>query len=139
MRVTPPALEMWLTGYVRDLAATEGKSVSVSNKEPDTLRVPLAKPLIVIRDDSGSRLGWTTFDRSIGATVLAGTRQNDKPADDLAQWLAAVLMDDAIILAPGSPITSIEWDGCNGPYAVSEPVDLARRYSTIQYVVTGSW
>ena len=139
MRVTPPDLELWLTGYVRARAAAEGQTVTVGNKEPDRLSLPLVKPLIVIRDDSGSRLGWTTFDRSIGATVLAGTRQNDRPANDLARWLAGVLMDDEIVLAEGSPFASVDWGGCNGPYAVADPLDVARRYMTVQYIASGSW
>ncbi|MDN3309562.1 hypothetical protein QWJ90_01320 [Microbacterium oryzae] len=141
MRVTPPDLELWLTRYVRAVAATEGKTVDVTNKEPADLgqRLPLDRPLIVIRDDSGTRLEWTTFDRSIGASVLGGSKRADQPINDIARWLAAVLFDDAIVLAENSPIASVEWDGCNGPYAVAEELDVARRYMTAQYVVTGSW
>lgn len=139
MRVTPPDLELWLTGYVGARAAAESLTVAVSNKEPATLELPLAKPLIVIRDDSGSRTGWTTFDRSVGASVLAGSKINDRPAKDLARWLASVLHDDAIALVDDSPIAAVDWDGCNGPYAVAEQLDVARLYMTAQYVVTGSW
>lgn len=146
MRVTPPDLELWLTGYIRALAAAEGHNVTVSNKEPPTLTVPLARPLIVIRDDSGPRLSHVTFDRSIGASVLAGTRMNDKPANDLARWLAGVLFDLDLPLGldvppPIStpPIAAVDPSGCNGPYAVQETLDVARRYLTAQYTVTGSW
>lgn len=138
-RVTPPDLEMWLVGYVRALAVAEGLTVTVSNKEPSTLSLPLTRPLIVLRDDSGARTDHTTFDRSIGASVLAGSRMNDQPANDLARWLSGVLNDDAIVLADGSPITAVVWDGSNGPYAVTETLDVARRYQTAQYVVSGSW
>lgn len=130
---------LWLTGYVRAAAAVEGKTVTVSNKEPAELELPLPKPLIVIRDDSGPRLEVVTFDRSVGASVLAGSKRNDVPADELALWLAGVLMDDAIVHATGSPIASIEWDGCNGPYPVVEALDVARRYQTVQYTVVGTW
>lgn len=139
MRVTPPDLELWLTGYVRTLAAAEGKSVTVSNKESATLGLPLAKPLIVIRDDSGSRLSHVTYDRSIGASVLAGSRLNDQPANDLARWLAGVLFDLDLPLVPGCPIAAVDPDGCNGPYAVPETLDVARRYMTAGYVASGSW
>jgi len=146
VRVTPPDLELWLTGYVRALAAHEGLNVSVSNKEPPTLSLPLVRPLIVIRDDSGPRLSHVTFDRSIGASVLAGSRLNDKPATDLALWLAGVLFDldlplgldvPAPIATP--PIAAVDPSGCNGPYAVPEQLDVARRYLTAQYVAAGSW
>lgn len=139
MRVTPPDLELWLTAYVRALAAAEGVDVDVSNKEPKDLELPLERPLIVIRDDSGNRLDWTTFDRSIGASVLAGSRMHDKPANDTARWLAGVLFDDAIALAGGTPIAAVEFGGCNGPYAVADELDVARRYMTAQYIVAGTW
>ena len=139
MRVTPPNTVLWLSGYVRGIAAAEGRSVTVSNKEPATLALPLPKPLIVIRDDSGPRLSHVTFDRSVGASVLAGSRINDMPADDLAGWLLGVLSDEAIVEAPGSPIASVEWDGFNGPYPVTESLDVARRYMTAQYTVVGTW
>ena len=139
MRVTPPDLELWLTGYVRSLAATEGVQVTVTNKEPATLALPLTKPLIVIRDDSGTRLSQVTFDRSIGWSVLAGSKQNDKPANDLARWLAGVLFDLDLPLVDGTPIASVDPTGCNGPYPVTEQLDVARRYLTAQYTVVGSW
>lgn len=139
MRVTPPDLEEWLVGYVRSCAAQDSLDVEVGNKEPSKLELPLRRPLIVIRDDSGPRLDWTTFDRSIGASVLAGTKQNDKPANDLARWLAAVLFDDELPLVEGTPIASVDFDGSNGPYAVTDSLDVARRYLTAQYVVAGSW
>lgn len=139
MRVTPPDLELWLTGYVRSLAASEGIQATVTNKEPADLSTPLVRPLIVIRDDSGPRLSHVTFDRSIGWSVLAGTRMNDRPANDLARWLAAVLFDLELPLVEGTPIASVEVDGCLGPYAVTEQLDVARRYGTAQYTVVGSW
>lgn len=139
VRVTPPNLMLWLTTYVRSVAAAESKTVAVTNKEPASLTLPLAKPLIVIRDDSGPRLSQVTFDRSVGASVLAGSKLNDSPADELALWLAGVLFDEGIALVDGSPIASVEFDGCNGPYPITESLDVARRYLTAQYKVVGTW
>ena len=139
MRVTPPDLEQWLTRYVREQALAAGHLVDVSNKEPADLKLPVKRPLIVIRDDSGTRLDYTTFDRSIGASVLGWSKQNDAPANTLARWLAALLHDSDLPLVDGTPIVSVEWDGCNGPYPVTETLDVARRYLTAQYVVAGSW
>ena len=139
MRVTPPDLELWLTGYIRGVAAAEGRTVTVTNKEPVTLSLPLARPLIVIRDDSGSRLDHPTFDRSIGASVLAGSKQNDQPANDLARWLAGILFDLDLPLVDGTPVAAVDPTGCNGPYPVADQLDVARRYMTAQYVVVGSW
>ncbi|RZT59318.1 hypothetical protein EV140_1923 [Microcella alkaliphila] len=139
MTVSPPDLELWLTEYVRAAAAADSLDVDVDNKEPPELQLPLPRPLIVIRDDSGPRLDHTTFDRSIGATVLAGTRLFAKPAGDIARWLSGVLNDEAIVLAQGSPIAAVDWSGSNGPFAVPEQLDVARQYQTAQYVVSGSW
>lgn len=138
-RVTPPDLELWLTAYLRTVLTDAGLSVQVSNKEPADLALPLKKPLVVIRDDSGNRLSHVTFDRSVGVSVLAGTKANDKSANDLARLVMAVLMDDAVVSAAGSPVASIEWDGCTGPYPVAEDLDVARRYGTVEYIVVGSW
>lgn len=139
MRLTPPDLELFLTGYVRACAAADQVDVSVGNKEPSKLTLPVKKPVIVIRDDSGNRKDLPTFDRSIGATVLAGSTLNDKPAKDLARWLIAVLMDDAIIEAAGSPIAGIDLTGWNGPYTVPDPLDVTRQYLTGGYTVVGTW
>lgn len=139
MRVLAPDLEMWFTGLLRTELAAVDVDAEVGNKEPDDLRVPLARPLIIVRDDSGPRRDWTTFGRSLGFTVLAGTRQNDKPANDLARLVAAIAHDTALVDAPGSPIAAVVLDGCRGPYAVSDSLDVARRYLTGQYVATGSW
>lgn len=138
-RVTPPDFELWLTGYIRALAVAEDIDVDVDNVEPDDLTVEMDRPLIVIRDDSGPRKDTPTFDRSIGATVLGGSKAFPKPINDIARWLSAVLSDEEIITAPDSPIASLELDGFNGPYPVNDALDVARRYQTAQYTVVGSW
>lgn len=51
----------------------------------------------------------------------------------------AIMTDDAIVEAVGSPVAAVDWDGCNGPYPVVEELDVARRYGTVQYTVVGSW
>lgn len=139
MRVTPPDLEAWFVALIRTEVRAAGVDAEVGNKEPDDLRLPRTRPLIVVRDDSGPRTDWTTFDRSLGFTVLAGTRQNDKPANDIARMVAAVVHDTDLPLIDGSPIATVNLEGCRGPYAVPEPLDVARRYVTGEYVASGSW
>jgi hypothetical protein len=139
VRVTPPDVELWLIEHVRAVAADEGKNVDVMAVEPDRLELELARPLIVIRDDSGSRLDHTTFDRSVGASVLGGSKNDPEDVITLSRWLAGVLFDLDLPLTDGCPIAAVVPDGCNGPYAVAESLDVARRYLTAQYVVTGSW
>lgn len=144
-RVTRPDMELWWTTYVRACAAVDGLDVAVGNKEPTDLRVPLARPIIVIRDDGGPRLSHITFDHSVGASVLAGSRLNDKIANDTARWLAAVMHDIELPtlsmptpVAP-TPIVAVEIEGCNGPIAVTESLDVARRYITGQYTIAGTY
>ncbi|MFC7942703.1 hypothetical protein ACFUPZ_05520 [Microbacterium oxydans] len=139
MRVMPPDLVTWLMGYVSDAAAADGHDVDVVGAEPEDLALPMPRPLIVIRVDPGSRVDWTTFDRSVGATVLGGSKNAPTPIVDLARWVASVLFDDELPLTEGSPIAKVDFDGCNGPYAVREELDVARQYMTAQYVVEGSW
>ena len=140
MRVTPPDLELWLTKTISALAAAEGVEVDVDNKEPADLGLPMARPLIVVRDDSGAKIERPTFDRSVGFSVLGGSKRAPKPMNDLARWLAAVVFDDHELVAPAdSPIAAVVIDGCNGPYAVAEELDVCRLYMTAQYVAVGSW
>lgn len=137
-RVTPPDIELFLTRYLRERAAQRGDAVRVGNKEPADLTVS-SPDQVVVRDDGGARQDWTSFERTVGVSVLAGTRLNDFPANELAREVYADLTDDVILTWPGSPIAAIQWDGCNGPYAVPEQLDKARRYMTASYVVIGSW
>ena len=134
-----PDMELWTTTYLRGQLALLGEDVQVSNKEPTNLGLPLRKPLVVVRDDSGPRRSHVTFDRSIGVSVLAGTKTNDQPANDLARLVAAILTDPIIVSAPDSPIAAVTWDGCNGPYAVTDALDVARRYLTVQYTIVGDF
>ena len=138
-RVTPPDLELWVATYLRAALVAEGHAVQVGNKEPAAAAFPLSKPLVIVRDDSGVRESAVTFDRSLGVSVLEGQRSNDRPANDLARLVASILMDDAIALVDGSPVAAVQWDGCNGPYAVTDSLDVARRYMTVEYTVVGSW
>ncbi|MEE8738291.1 MAG: hypothetical protein SOI66_05205 [Bifidobacterium sp.] len=130
----PPDLELWLTTWLR----ARLHDVRVTNKEPTDLTMPLACPLVVIRDDGGPQLDLRTFDRSIGVTILAGSKTSDKPANDLARLVYAHLTGPDIIADPTSPICDITDPGCNGPTAVTDDHDYARRYLTTEYTVTGS-
>lgn len=132
--MTPPDLEEWLCAYIRSITGFE-----TTNKEPTDLKTPLTAPLIIVRDDSGTMLSQVTFDRSIGVSILAGSRQDDWQTNHTAREIAGILFDDDIALADGSPIAAITRSGCNGPYAVVEPLNVSRRYLTAQYVVVGQW
>jgi hypothetical protein len=137
-------MELFLTGYIRSQLTDAITFAAVGNREPsfdgtNPTVIPLVKPIVVVRDDSGAAGELrATFDRSIGVSVLAGTKSDMKPANDLARLVYAILTDPDIIEADGSPIATIDYDGCNGPYAVTEEIDVARRYMTVEYTVVGS-
>ena len=130
----PPDMELWLTTWLR--ARLNG--VRVTNKEPADLSTPLSQPLVIIRDDGGPQLDMRTFDRSLGVTILAGSKTNDRPANDLARLVYAHLTSPDIIDDTTSPICDITETGCRGPYAVADDHDYARRYLTVEYTVTGT-
>lgn len=139
--ILPPDMELFLTSYVRTVLANLGQSVRVTNVEPsftgsNPLALPLTKPIVVVRDDSGARGEILTFERSIGFAILAGSKADMQAANDLARLTFGIVTDSAIIDAEGSPIASIE--DTNGPYAVADDLDVARRYFTVDYMVVGS-
>lgn len=136
-RILPPDMELWLTGYLRAALEADGEDVEVDAKEPDELVTPLERPLVIVRDDSGSRTEAITFDRQVGISVLAGTRTDDREARRLARLAYAIATDLDIALAAGSPVAAVT--GANGPYGVADDQDVSRRYFTVSYSVVGSW
>lgn len=128
--VAPPDLEAFLAGYLRAVLGVE-----CGNKHPDGW-VPDA-PLVVVRDDGGAKTGEVTFDRSVGVTVYAGARQDSRASGDLARRAFAALTSPTIAWEKGSPIASVEDDGCNGPYATTDDHDVSSHYLTVEYSVAG--
>lgn len=128
--VAPPDLELFLTGYLRAVLGVE-----CGNKEPEGWDG--TTPLVVVRDDGGAKTGPVTFDRSVGVTVHAGTRQDTAPAMRLAQRAYAALTSPSIAFEKGSPVAAVVDDGCNGPYRVDDDHDASACYLTAEYSVVG--
>lgn len=139
MRVRPPDLEVWGTKFLRETLKAEGWSVEVDSTEPADLLVPLDRPLIVVRVDSLTRASPPLFEASLGVSVLAGSRQDDRVARDLSAMIFAVLTDEDIAVNEATPVVAVDLEGCNGPYTIDDPLDVSRRYMTIAYTVTGTW
>lgn len=137
--VTPPDMEIFLTGYLRECLRDRGMAIQVSNKEPDNLKLPLAKPLIVVRDDGGLQESRISYQANIGVSVLAGTRKNDRAANELARIAYAILTNPEIVSAPDSPITVVDIEGCTRPVPVIEDLDVSRRYMTLTYGAVGAF
>jgi len=136
-RQLPPDLEGWIIGYLRGtVLVAEEIDARVSNKEPAEGDFPAT--LIIVRDDGGPSTGLTTSTRSIGVSVLAGTRRFDAPARDLARLLMSWLADDDLPVQGGRfcPVAAVT--DRNGPYTIAESQDRTRAYFTVEYTVVGS-
>lgn len=135
--VLPPDLEAWLCDYLRGQLESSLSTILVSNREPDDFDG--SYPLVVVRDDGGSQSNRVLFDRSIGVTVRYGSRTLPGDCRDLAARIYGLLTDPAICELDGSPIASIEEDGCNGPYFVAEDANIARCYLTLEFSAIGKF
>lgn len=140
--VLPPDLELWATRYARQTLTTrplpEGVTgpVDVSNKEPADGTFPAA--LVVFRDDGGGKTSIITGVRSMGVSVLAGTRLNDAPARDLARLLFGVFTDESLPLLGGTDCPVAAITDSFGPYTVAEAQDRTRVYFSVEYIVVGT-
>lgn len=133
VRVLPPNVPMFLTGFVRGELAGRPESfckdVFVSNKFD--IRKPPSARQVVIRNDGGPDTSVITSEPSIGVTILAATEAD---ADNLAAMVKAFIRD-----SPGTqsdnPIAAVL--ASNGPYEVPEESMSHRRYMTFTPSVVG--
>lgn len=96
---------------------------------------PFPNRLLVIRDDGGTDTSIVTNERSIGMTVLAGSKQNPHDANDAARLIhAARLLIPSP--APTNPVAAVLQS--TTPVEVTEKQDRARRYMTLVLSVVGS-
>ena len=128
--VLPPDIEKFLTGYLRTFLGVE-----------TDVKVPAgwdgATALVTVRDDGGPMTGPTTFDRSVGVTVYAGSRQDVSESRALARRAFAALTSPTIAWEKGSPVAAVIHDGCNGPYQTTDDHDVAVSYMTVEYSAVG--
>lgn len=138
-RVLPADVVLWLTGWMRtELADLVPRypacaGVVVRDKEPSEGEFP--EKLVVINVAAVVDTSVITAETDIGVSTLAGSRENPKPADDLARIVHA-LMRGSAGMQPGNPIAAVL--ASTGPYAVPEDQPRARRYSTYTLSTVGS-
>ena len=136
--VVPPDMELFVCGWLREALTGRGWNVEVGNREPPDSKYPLARPLVVVRDDGGPQTEAVTFDRSISVSVLGGTRGDSYETMRLAREAYALLASDRIALAEGSPIAAVDRaSGTNGPYRVVEDPDTTAAYMSLTYRIVG--
>jgi hypothetical protein len=130
-------LELFLVGWYRQALTarpeTVCRGVVVDNKEPTGTTFP-AK-LLVIRNDGGPDTSILTAERDVGLSVLAGTKENPKDANDLARIVHA-LRNQIPAVEPGNPVSAVL--ASNGPFPVAEAQPRARRYITLTLSVVGA-
>lgn len=131
--VMPPDMEMWATTYLRE-KLIDVTGLQIDNKVPSDYRGGF--PLVTIRDDSGAQTEIVTYERSLGVTIYMGTLQDVEGARNLARRVYALLTDPMIALE-ANPITAIDYDGCNGPYQITDSQHAASQYLTVAYSVVG--
>lgn len=130
-------LEMFLTDwYRRALAARPEpvcRDVEVGNTEPDDGEFPAR--LLVIHDVGGADTSIVTAERDVNLSVLAGTLENPKDANDLARIVHALRLQIPAV-EPGNPVAAVL--SSRGPMPVPEQQPRARRLVVVTFSVVGA-
>ncbi|MGV8912240.1 MAG: hypothetical protein ACOH14_06430 [Rhodoglobus sp.] len=129
---------LFLTQWYREALAARPEAVcrdvEVVNREPSAGE-PFPEKMLVIRDDGGPDTSIISAERNVGLSVLAGTQENPKDADDLSRIVHA-LRNQIPAVAVGNPVAAVL--ASNGPFPVAESQSRARRYITVRFAVTGT-
>lgn len=127
-------LELFLTSWYRSRIAARPEAVcqgvTVNRVEPSTLPAKM----IVIRDDGGVETSILTGERSVGVSILAGTKANPKDAKDLAA-IAYALRSQIASSDPSNPVAAVL--DSTAPVMVPEAAEKARVYFTLTLAVAG--
>jgi hypothetical protein len=131
-------IELFLTQWYRNALAERPEAVcadvEVTNREPGPNVDPFPAKLLVIRDDGGPDTSIITAERNVGLSVLAGTKENPKDANDLARIVHALRNQIPAVIA-GNPVAAVI--ASNGPFPVAESQPRARRYITVTFAIAG--
>lgn len=137
VRVLPPDVPMFLTGFIRRELALRPepycKGNYVSNKfAPTGPNEPVRERQVVVRDDGGPDTSVITSETAVGITILAATEAD---ANGLARMVKAIVRDCPGVEA-GNPVAAVL--ASNGPYEVPEESAQHRRYMTFTFSVVGT-
>lgn len=89
---------------------------------------------VIVRDDGTDDIELGVGSASIGVSVLAGSKQDPSPADDLARFVKRIVRATPRV-EPGNPVAAVT--SLRGPWPVEEPTTYARRYMTCELTVVG--
>jgi hypothetical protein len=128
-------LPAWYRAAFADRPEPYCADVEFDRVEPDPADPARLPPrLVVFRDDSGPVGLLGTAERSVGVSVLAGTKDDPTVAKQIALMILA-LAPRIPAVEVGNPVTALL--GSNGPYAVTENQSRARQYLTLTVAVAG--
>lgn len=129
-------LELFLTAWYRMRLGARPEAfldgLEVDRVEPSTGTFP--GRLIVIRDDGGPSTSLLTGERSVGVSVLAGTKADPQDAKDIAR-LAHALSSQIPSADPANPVSNVV--DSTSPVLVPESQPHARAYFTLTLAVAG--
>lgn len=127
-------LELFLTTWYRARMLARSEAVCAGLEVDRVEFHPLPAKLMVIRDDGGPETSLLTGERSVGVSILAGTRQNPKDAKDLAN-IAYAMRSQIPSGDPANPVAAVL--GSTSPVMVPEAQERARVYFTLTLAVAG--
>lgn len=121
---------LFLTTWYRAALAARPEpvcqGVSVDVAETDAARQ------LIITDLGGPDTSIVTAERDVNLSILAGTKENPKDANDLARIVHG-LRTQIPAAAPGNPIAAVL--ASSGPFPVPESQPKARRLITVTFSV----
>lgn len=128
-------LELFLCAWYRRALAARPEpvcqNVVVGNSEPEG---EFPERMLVIHDVSGFDTSIITAERDVNLSILAGTRENPKEANDLARIVHA-LRSQIPAVEPGNPVAAVV--SSRGPMPVPEEQPRARRLVIVTFSVVG--
>lgn len=128
-------LPAWYRAAFEDRAEDYCQDVQFDRVEPDAATgEPFPARLVVFRDDSGPVGLLGTAERSVGVSILAGTKEDPTEAKQIALMVLA-LAPLIPAVEPGNPVSALR--AATGPFAVAENQPRARQYLTLTLAVAG--
>lgn len=108
--------------------------VEVVPREPEP-GDPMPERLVVVETGGSTRTEIVTDEEDVRISVLAGTKENPKDANDLARIVRAIAEDAAAVEA-GNPVAAVVES--RGPFPVPEAHPHARRLITLVVSTAGT-
>lgn len=127
--VVPPDVELWLTGWLRDVLAERAEAVAAAVTVGTVLGNPRPVKAVTVALDGGPALDVARSVARVRLNVWAGT---ERDANDLARLVYALV----VACPDGNPVLSAR--GVLRPIAVPDPSGQPHRLTTVELTVRGT-